>query len=188
MQRVLIIGKNRNPLMPCHPARAKELLGKGEATVLRHYLFTIILNYPIEPKNQPVTFKVALSSKTTDLALVIEFQSGKRYIWADELMNWCQKVKANLLRRGGKTRFDKSKHEENWLPPSLQSWVDNILTWLIRFPCTKAKQFKRIRGFQTDETIKAIVPSSKKISTYIEQVVAHTSGSFIKISVTNIVN
>ena len=33
MQRVLVVDKNKQPLMPCHPARARELLNKGKAAV-----------------------------------------------------------------------------------------------------------------------------------------------------------
>ena len=80
MQRVLVVDKNKTPLMPCHPARAKELLNKGKAAVLHHYPFTIILKYDVEPNNQPVTFKVDPGSRTTGLALVADFKRGKRCI------------------------------------------------------------------------------------------------------------
>jgi len=43
MQRVFVVDKNKQPLMLCHPARARELLKKGRATVFRRYPFTIIL-------------------------------------------------------------------------------------------------------------------------------------------------
>ncbi|GAB5492447.1 MAG: hypothetical protein Phog2KO_26620 [Phototrophicaceae bacterium] len=43
MQKVLVLDKNKKPLMPCHPARARELLRKGKATVFRRFPFTIIL-------------------------------------------------------------------------------------------------------------------------------------------------
>ncbi|MFI6008227.1 RRXRR domain-containing protein [Streptomyces sp. NPDC051243] len=34
--RVFVLSKEGQPLMPCHPARARELLGKGRAVVARH--------------------------------------------------------------------------------------------------------------------------------------------------------
>ena len=43
MQRVLVIDANKQPLMPCHPARARELLRAGKAAVHKHSPFTIIL-------------------------------------------------------------------------------------------------------------------------------------------------
>ncbi|MBU2739856.1 RRXRR domain-containing protein, partial [Acidithiobacillus concretivorus] len=41
--RVLVLDKNRQPLMPCHPARARALLKAGKAAVLRRFPFTLIL-------------------------------------------------------------------------------------------------------------------------------------------------
>ena len=46
------------------------------------------------------------------------------------------------------------------------------------FPRTKAKQFKRVHGFQTGDIVKAIVPVGKKAGTYIGHVAVRTSGSF----------
>jgi hypothetical protein len=40
MQRVLVVDKNKQPLMPCHPARARKLLKNGRAWVFRRYPFT----------------------------------------------------------------------------------------------------------------------------------------------------
>jgi hypothetical protein len=46
------------------------------------------------------------------------------------------------------------------------------------FPRTKAKQLKRIHGFQTGDIVKAIVPCGKKSGTYIGNVAIRTKGSF----------
>ena len=46
------------------------------------------------------------------------------------------------------------------------------------FPRTKAKQFKRVHGFQSGDMVKAIVPTGKKAGTYIGRVAVRTSGSF----------
>jgi len=43
MQRVLVTDKNKQPLMPCHPAWAREVPHKGKAAVYRTFPFTIIL-------------------------------------------------------------------------------------------------------------------------------------------------
>ena len=43
MQRVFVLDKNKNPLMPCHSARGRQLLTRGKAAVFRQYPFTIIL-------------------------------------------------------------------------------------------------------------------------------------------------
>ncbi|MGA5139168.1 RRXRR domain-containing protein [Streptomyces azureus] len=39
--RVFVLSRDGKPLMPCHPARARELLGKGRAVVVRQVPFVI---------------------------------------------------------------------------------------------------------------------------------------------------
>ena len=46
------------------------------------------------------------------------------------------------------------------------------------FPRTKPKQFKRVKGFQTGDIVKAIVPKGKKAGAYIGRVAIRSSGSF----------
>ena len=41
--RVFVIDSRKTPLMPCHPARARDLLRAGKAAVFRRFPFTIIL-------------------------------------------------------------------------------------------------------------------------------------------------
>jgi len=79
MQRVLVLDKNKKALMPCHPARAKELLDKGKAAVYRHFPFTIILKEREGGDTQPVALKIDPGSSTTGLALVADFKSGKAF-------------------------------------------------------------------------------------------------------------
>src|SRR5262249_19868008 len=43
MQRVFVLSSDRQPLDPCHPARARRLLSKGRAAVIRRFPFNIIL-------------------------------------------------------------------------------------------------------------------------------------------------
>jgi hypothetical protein len=41
---VFVLDKNKKPLAPTHPARARKLLRTGRASVLRRFPFTIILH------------------------------------------------------------------------------------------------------------------------------------------------
>ena len=43
MNRVFVLSSTRQPLMPCHPARARQLLTAGRAAVYRTAPFTLIL-------------------------------------------------------------------------------------------------------------------------------------------------
>lgn len=145
MQRVLVLDKNKEPLMPCHPARARELLKKGKAAVYRKYPFTIILKEKEGGEVQEVQCKVDPGSKTTGIALVAECRRGRKVVWAGEVEHRGEQVKAALLsraqsrrsRRSRKTRyrqprFDNRTRPDGWLPPSLMSRVQNVGTWIRR--------------------------------------------------------
>ena len=69
MQRVLVLDRNREPLMPCHPARARQMLREGKAAVFRRYPFTIILKERAGGDVQPVAFKVDPGSRPTGVYL-----------------------------------------------------------------------------------------------------------------------
>ena len=73
MNRVLVIDKNKQPLMPCHPARARELLRKGGAAVYRRAPFTIILLHREGGDVQPIEQKLNPCSKTSGVAFVADF-------------------------------------------------------------------------------------------------------------------
>jgi 5-methylcytosine-specific restriction endonuclease McrA len=145
MQRVFVIDKNRNPLMPCHPARARELLKKGRATVIRRYPFTIMILDREGGDTQEIQVKVDPGSRTTGLAIVAAFKRGLRCIWAAELSHRGQQIRDKLLkrrqqrrsRRSRKTRyrqprFNNRRRPKGWLAPSLKSRVDNVITWIKR--------------------------------------------------------
>lgn len=145
MQRVLVLDKNKMPLMPCHPARARELLNKGKAAVFRRFPFTIILKERVGGEVQEIQFKVDPGAKTSGIALVANFKRGLRCIWVAELSHRGWAIKDALLsrrqlrrgRRSRKTRYRPARFlnrrkPKGWLAPSLKSRVDNILTWLKR--------------------------------------------------------
>lgn len=145
MQRVLVIDSNKKPLMPCHPARARQLLKEGKAAVYRCYPFTIILHERNDGYTQPISFKFDPGSRKTGIAIVADFQQGKRLIWAAVLEHRGEQIKNSLLVRHQLRRSRRSRHTryrpahinnrlrpKNWLPPSLQSRIDNLLTWLKR--------------------------------------------------------
>jgi len=71
MSKIFVIDRNKQPLQPCHPARARQLLKKGKAAVYRRYPFTIILKYAVlEPDTQPLRLKIDPGSKKPGFAIV----------------------------------------------------------------------------------------------------------------------
>jgi 5-methylcytosine-specific restriction endonuclease McrA len=142
MQRVFVIDKDKQPLMPCHPARARQLLNNGKAAVYRRYPFTIILKERAGGETQPIALKLDPGSKTTGMALVGDFERGRRLIWAGEMAHRGAQIRVALLSRRQIRRNRRARHMRyrpprffnrrrpvGWLPPSIQSRVDNVATW-----------------------------------------------------------
>ena len=143
--RVWVLDKNRQPLMPCHPARARELLREGKAAVFRRFPFTIILKDRDGGAVQRTRLKLNPGSKTTGLALVADFAwRGKMVVWAVELQHRGAAIRKALEQRRAHRRFRRSKlryraprflnrtRPEGWLAPSLQHRVDTTMTWVRR--------------------------------------------------------
>lgn len=140
--RVFVLDKNKRPLMPCHPARARKLLDSGTAKVYRRYPFTIILTRREGGNLQEIELKIDPGSKITGISLVAHFVRGAMLIWACNLEHRGEKIRERLekrravrrSRRHRKTRyrqprFDNRRRKEGWLPPSLKSRVDNVHGW-----------------------------------------------------------
>jgi 5-methylcytosine-specific restriction endonuclease McrA len=144
MTSVFVLDATQRPLAPCHPARARKLLSAGKAAVWRRYPFSIILR-DARPDAQPVPLRLKIDpgSKTTGLALLND-ATGK-VVWAAELSHRGEQVKERLAqrcacRRGRRTRhtryrparFLNRRRRDGWLPPSLESRIQNTLTWVAR--------------------------------------------------------
>jgi 5-methylcytosine-specific restriction endonuclease McrA len=137
-QMVFVVDAEGRPLAPCHPARARQLLDKGAATVEETHPFAIRLVKSV-PDGLPVEadFKVDTGSKHHGIALV-EVSSGKCLLWGQidlrtdikERMEWrsiCRRARRNRNTRYRKPRFDNRKRSEGWLPPSLKHRVDVLV-------------------------------------------------------------
>ena len=124
--RILVLDTKRNPLMPCHPARARALLREGKAAVFRRFPFTIILKNRDGGATQPTQVKLDPGSKTTGITLVAEFKrrcslstnrrvvnnavdNGNVVIWAGELEHRGAAIRKALEQRRGHRRFRRSK-------------------------------------------------------------------------------
>ncbi len=145
MQRVFVLSREKKPLAPCHPARARQLLQKGQAAVYRLAPFTIILKERREGETQATELKMDPGSRTTGIALVQHNQRGKRVVWAANLAHRGLAIRDALLKRRQirrsrrhrqtryrRPRFNNRKRPQGWLPPSLMSRVGNIETWTRR--------------------------------------------------------
>jgi 5-methylcytosine-specific restriction endonuclease McrA len=139
MNSVFVLSNTKKPLMPCQPARARQLLTRGKAAVYRTQPFTIILKDRADGDTQPVEVKVDPGSKTTGIALVGHFeQQGAVVLFGANLNHRGQAIKNALEsrrslrrgRRGRKTRYRPARflnraRNASWLPPSIESRVVN---------------------------------------------------------------
>jgi 5-methylcytosine-specific restriction endonuclease McrA len=144
LSHVFVLDTEKRPLSPCHPARARKLLTEGKAAVFRRYPFTIILKRVVtDAQPDSLRLKIDPGSKTTGLAIVND-RSGA-VLWAAELHHRGQRIHDRLLARRAlrrsrrqrhtryrQARFANRRRREGWLPPSLQSRVQNVLTWISR--------------------------------------------------------
>ncbi len=137
--KVFVLNADKTSLMPCYHRRAIEMLKTGRAAVYRRVPFTIILKTQIDsPAFQPIEFRIDPGSKTTGLALV----SINTVIFAANLAHRGEMIRKKLQQRAAyrrrrrnanlrhrPARFDNRTRKPGWLPPSLQSRVDNVKSW-----------------------------------------------------------
>jgi len=144
MSKVFVLDTMYRPLDPVHPGYARKLLSSGKAAVFRRYPFTMILKREVkEPTTHPLRLKLDPGSKTTGIAIVNDAMG--EVVWSAELSHRGQTIKASLdsrrairrSRRQRHTRYRKPRcanrhRQQGWLPPSLESRVATILTWVNR--------------------------------------------------------
>lgn len=150
LNMVFVINNKKQPLDPCSEAKARILLDKGKARVFKRFPFTIIVNTDaISDYSQNISLKLDYGSKVSGVAILINNE-----------ISWVAHIKHNLSikdsllkrsayrrsRRNRKTRYRQARFlnrrkPEKWIPPSLQSKVNNIKTWVDRLikicPITK---------------------------------------------------
>jgi RRXRR protein/HNH endonuclease len=148
---VFVLDKQKKPLMPCTPRRARLLLTGRRAVVHRLSPFTIRLKDRTagESTLQPVVLKIDPGSKTTGLALarVEETKEGEVHhaLHLAELAHRGEEVRERLRKRAGyrrrrrsanlryrPPRFLNRRRPPGWLPPSLRSRIGNVLTFAHR--------------------------------------------------------
>lgn len=145
MSKVFVVDARKQPLNPVHPGRARLLLSSGKAAVYRSFPFTILLKGAVEaPAVEPLRIKIDPGATTTGIAIV-NHASGE-VVFAANLNHRGFAITDSLTRRrsvrGGRrqrrTRYRKPRftnrrtNKRGWLPPSLQSRIANVMTWVGR--------------------------------------------------------
>ncbi|MGW5864554.1 RNA-guided endonuclease IscB [Streptomyces sp. NPDC055239] len=155
--RVFVLAKDRKPLMPCHPARARELLDSGRAVIHRQVPFTIRLKERTRADSEVegVQMRIDPGSKATGLALTDErTEKGhrgeavlvRRGLVTAELhhrgdqIRHCMKQRAGYRHRRRSAnlrhrapRSDNRTRPDGWLAPSVRHRVDTTVSLVNRF-------------------------------------------------------
>lgn len=145
VQRVFVLDKRGNPLMPCHPARARELLNKDRAVVVRHVPFVIRLKDRVGGDVQPVRLGVDPGSKFTGMAVSRDENGDRIVLFGLEVQHRSYVIHKKMgqraaYRRGRRSRnlryrsprFLNRTKPKGWLAPSLWSRVQHVNTWATR--------------------------------------------------------
>jgi len=141
---VLVLDTNKRQLEPIGLWKARGLLRAKRAAVFRRYPFTIILKVAVPEETEIPTLEVKIDpgSKMTGISLV---DCMGLVVFAMQIEHHGQLIKMDLQsrrairsgRRGRNTRYRQARYAnrtrpEGWLPPSIQSRVDNVMTWVNR--------------------------------------------------------
>ena len=132
-----VLSSDGQPLMPCHPARARKLLAKGRAVPHHNKgIFGIRLldRTRAESAVQDVGLNIDPGSDTTGFAIATDNEDGQRTVLAAvELKHRAKAIKATMTsrrqhrrtRRGRlryrAPRFDNRRRQPGTLPPSVDS-------------------------------------------------------------------
>ena len=139
---VFVLDKRKNPLMPCSEKRARLLLDRGRAVVVKHHPFSIRLKDSIGGVTQPLRVKIDPGSRYTGVALVRESDEKLTALNLFQINHRGLGISANLDSRGAMrrrrrgdlryrvARFNNRTKPRGWLAPSLQHRVDSVMSWV----------------------------------------------------------
>ncbi|MET7450642.1 RNA-guided endonuclease IscB [Streptomyces sp. NPDC005574] len=149
--RVFVLSRDGQPLMPCHPARARELLDGGRAVVARQVPFTLRLKGRTRAESEVDGVQLRVDPGSTGTGLVLtderrETAGGRvvtvrRGLVSIELRHRGAQIRNSMIQRAGyrgrrrsanrRYRAPRSKnrtHPQRWLPPSLRHRVDTTFS------------------------------------------------------------
>jgi 5-methylcytosine-specific restriction endonuclease McrA len=152
---VFVLDKKKQPLMPCSEKRARLLLQRGRAVVVRLHPFTIRLKDRLGGETQPLRLQLDPGSQTTGIALAREDETvdpdtgevhrEAHVVWLGELIHRGAQIRDRLAsrracRRRRRTqnlrhrvpRFLNRTKPPGWLAPSLRHRLDTTLSWVGR--------------------------------------------------------
>lgn len=127
-----VLHQNRTPLMPMKMGKAASLIKRQKAKIIKHFPFTIQLNYETTKQIQPITMGIdtgcshigfsitSIDNKKEYFNGTVE-QEGKGNPTKDRLDEkrmYRRNRRSRLWHR--ELRFNNRKKKEGWIPPSIE--------------------------------------------------------------------
>jgi len=139
--RVYVKNLRGEALMPTTPQKARKLIKENKAKIINYEPFTIQLLYATGEAKQPTNIGIDLGAKHIGIAIQSEnkvISKGEIELRDDvksllETRKTYRRSRRNRKTRYRKPRFDNRKRQDNWLPPSIQSRINNTFMWIDRF-------------------------------------------------------
>jgi len=145
--RVFVVDRHGNPLMPCHPARARKLLKSGRARV--HHLAPFVIRLVDRDVADSVVTGVEVAidpgSKATGISVFRGTPVGRAGLVAIEVRHRGQMIHKKMQQRSGYRRgrrsrnlryrvprFNNRTRPKGWLAPSLRHRVDTTVSMVTR--------------------------------------------------------
>ena len=136
-QKVCVLDRHGNPLMPTSPRKARLLLETGKAAIAGRTPFTIRLLHGSSGYKQKVVLGIDAGYENVGYSAV----TGKEELIGGELtmlkgVSERQKERAMYRRqrridlRHRQPRFDNRRKPEGWLAPSIQHKLETHLRWI----------------------------------------------------------
>ena len=142
---VCVLNMRGKPLMPTSPRKARLLLKKGKAKVVKRNPFTIQLKYPTGENRQPIVLALDTGYKFVGFSATTnkrELISGEVILRTDIPEKITEKSMYRRGRRNRNTRYreprwenrgNKKGKKEGWLAPSIQHKLDTYVRLVDKF-------------------------------------------------------
>jgi hypothetical protein len=137
---VFVLGKKKKPLMPCTERRARLLLSRKRAVVVRLYPFTIRLKDRVDGDLQPIRLSVDPGSKFSGISITREKEEKKEdstpkevrrssyVLFLIELLHRGQAIRDALVSRSSFRRSRRNRKLRYRAPRFLNRILKNLQT------------------------------------------------------------
>ncbi len=180
MSLVFVLSSDRQPLDPCHPARARRLLTSGKAAEFGHPHIQAQAHLPLKDAAAVNSTRWALSQRLGATGLPVEVGTGGRTRFNRTRLGLPKAHWTDAVCVGAST---PDALDTRGVRPLLIRATGHGSRQLCRmdrygFPRTGPKHARGVKGFQTGDLVRAVVTTGKKVGTYTGRVAVRARGSF----------